>query len=68
MPETSRKTEVHDISGHMGKVRDLLKMNPQKLENIQVHLGLTKPQTLAVLERLEAGEEIFRLNKVWRLR
>jgi predicted transcriptional regulator len=67
MPESSINTHVETIVQHQQKVRSLLSLNPQRLTNIQVHLGLTKPQTLSVLQRLEEQGEIFCRDKVWRL-
>lgn len=67
MPETSINTRVEEVGKHMERVRSLLALNPQRLTTIQAHLGLTKPQTLAVMERLEMHGEVFCRVGVWRL-
>lgn len=67
MPETSLNTRVEEILNHCKKVRSQLSLNPQRLDNIQIHLGLTKQQTLTVLQRLEEQGDIFRRAGVWQL-
>jgi len=67
MPETSLNTRVEDVNQHCQKVRSLLRMNPQQLTTIKTHLGLIKPQTLTVMQRLETDRKIFCRAGVWRL-
>jgi hypothetical protein len=67
MPESTLNTRVEKITHHMNRVRELLDSSPkgQELEQIQTELGLTKQQTLSVLERLETLGEIYRSSRIW---
>lgn len=67
MPESTINTRIDNVTGHCERVKNLLNLNPQRLTNIQVHLGLTKPQTLSILQRLEEQEEIYCRAGIWRL-
>ncbi len=68
MPETSFRTEAPNVAQHCQAVIRLL-CSEQFLElfTIQETLGLTRPQTLAILQRLEEQSQIFRCDGWWQL-
>lgn len=69
MPETSSRTQLHDISGQMEKVRLLLMGGGKaRLVTIERHLGLSRMQTLTVLSRLEQQREICCEKGFWQLK
>lgn len=67
MPESTIKGHVETVVQHCSQVRAFLTLNPQSLENIKIHLNLTKPQTLSILQRLEENAEISCTAGVWQL-
>lgn len=59
MPETSLKTEVSDVKERCKTVLRLLESEPVlHISSIQEELGVTKPQALTVLQRLESSRLI----------
>lgn len=68
MPETTIRTRTENVVQHMQTVRSLLESEEiVQLKDVIEALGLTRPQTICVLQRLEEQGEIFCSAGRWQL-
>lgn len=69
MPETTIRTRTENVVKHMETVRLLLRFQEVvQLPDVIEALGLTRAQTICVLQRLEEQGEVFCSAGCWHLR